>query len=155
MNKKQISILILGLLIVLAYATYVYNDKQTTKVEVPKRMSDVEIEAYIANPPGPNATQQEGWDFYNRVELVAVKADSLDITGCKPLPQVISIKKGTALTLKNNDTAIHTLAFNQQYSIAGHAQTETVTNLNLGDLTGVFPYSCDMKSNAGYILITE
>lgn len=157
MNKKQTSVLIVVLVVMLSSAVYTHHFKKDkgSIVEVPSRMSEVEVAAYIANPPGPNASQQEGWDFYNRIQSVAVQSNSLDITGCKPSPQVISVKKGATLNLKNDDTVIHTLAFNPRYSIAGFAQNQTVVNLNLGDLIGVFPYSCDMQSNAGYILVIE
>lgn len=96
-----------------------------------------ELISLFSNPP-TDQTQKENFNL--KIRAASVESNVLDITGCKPNPQIITVRLNKPFTVKNSDTVERRIT-HTQFSIAAPANTERSVTPNFSG-EGSFGYRC-------------
>ncbi|MEK7561232.1 MAG: hypothetical protein AAB539_04760 [Patescibacteria group bacterium] len=117
------------------------------------RMSRAELTALIdANPD--DGTLTEITAYTQKVADVAVRASTIDITGCVPSPTVARLALGERIMVKNNDATEHTLnlSIDRAYPIPANSADSFSFDI---DAEGVYSYACDGAFPAGIFYVVR
>lgn len=112
-------------------------------------------DAKILTFPAANATDQEKRAHSELVRSVAKVGTSVDITGCKASPLVLSASIGATITFVNNDPKEHSLSMNQttKYTVAPSTSTKIAPDFSQG--AGIYAYTCDGGKTAAGIFVVN
>ncbi len=113
----------------------------------------------IASIPGPGATTAQVESYVAKVATVAKAVTTVDISSCKPQPDVVTIKNNGTLTLTNSDKESHIISYpvNGLILDPGSSASGKITvpaggsaQLSLtGMIRGIYGFACDPATKKG------
>ncbi len=112
-------------------------------------------EQKVLNPPvkGSEADQKQ---FADLITKLAKDSTTLNISGCRPQPLVMRIKKGATFKLNNTDSQAHVLTVDKDhtYTVSPSASVDVVADFGRGP--GIYGFGCDKSGGpVGMLLVTE
>lgn len=93
--------------------------------------------------------------FQTPLSKTASQDPVINISGCKPVPDVLTIKNGAKVTFVNDDSAAHGLVFDARhyYGVLPHRRTSLI--FDFYPKPGVWSYICDGRASVGLINILK
>lgn len=135
------------------------NQTITSEVADQQDKANVSLNADAILPSPPAATSGALLDKYvQEVQQVAVEGDALEITNCAGKPSSIRMKKGSRLTIKNNDSKEITIMLNANNTYTVPAKSSQAFTITAG--IALYSYICSQKDritlrNAGSMEIVK
>lgn len=160
MSKNSSAVLtsvIIAIGVILGVAWFAYNKKADNNEKLPTNNTQNVSpspttppapqsfkQKLIASMPGQGASKQELDEFAKNVAGAAEESTTLDISGCKPTPEILHVKIGRSFKVTNGDSADHTISHpkNITIDVAGRGEKEVTLNTE-----GIFGYACDASAN--------
>lgn len=135
-----IFVVLLGIAGILGYM--IYQEQQATNPVVGQQ-EDVKEVGGVFDIPGPNATEEEKQAHFQLVQSMVQIGDAIDITGCNALPNVLEVKGGNSVSVKNQDDIEHVIALNPDdiYTVPANSTTDIEFDFSQG--FGLYAYGCD------------
>lgn len=143
LTKANLAILLLALIVV---ALFVYNTKKS-RTTSPLNISQ--------NSRGDHDEKS----FFQRLNTLAVETDSLVISECKPTPEVMKVRFGQTITIRNNDDVPHKLMHKLEHSdyaiVTVPANSAVQTKPEFNNALGAYSYSCDDHQDVGIFQVVQ
>lgn len=110
-----------------------------------------------------SAMEAELLDFTNdspqraeKISNAAQDAEFLDVSGCKPKPLVLKVADKGTFTAKNQDSAAHTINFDEAHTYTIPASGSLEITGDFGKGPGNYGYLCDAGTNiVGILLLVQ
>ncbi|GEM_PF-5525644 len=125
----------------------------TSNVSSPSTGKMARAEKIAFAPPKKDASQAEKDAWLAAITYLNTRSDKLTITNCDSIaPKVVSTTVKATVSLVNDDRAPHTITFlnNKPIKIDPHSSQPFLVTYSA---TGVYRYSCDDKTIAGYFYV--
>lgn len=111
---------------------------------------------FVLNFPGPNSSDEETRKFAEDVQANAKETGELNISQCKPNPQVLKVKLGSEFKIKNSDLSEHKIyiAGKEKFSASPNSTVTAKAAFDKG--SGTYGYGCDSDNTlAGAFFVVE
>ncbi len=99
--------------------------------------------------------QEERIATFKSFEEKALSTNIIDISACKPYPEVAEFKLRSSVTFLNKDSFEHKIWFTPSQNFVVPAKNKIVVNFNFFTTPGLRKYNCDDMKAAGAIIITR
>lgn len=99
-------------------------------------------------------TPTQGAEYVQMISAKSISTNEINITGCKPSPDIANIKLGATLKITNNDPVPHHISFDPQNLFVVEAKSTLNKKMDLWKLPGVRHYNCDNNTKVGTIYAT-
>ncbi|HYE22297.1 MAG TPA: hypothetical protein VD998_01765 [Verrucomicrobiae bacterium] len=126
------------------------NSDQTDNLDP----STISFEDLLAQDPGPQGTPEEINEFASKVAAVAKQADVLNVTNCKPNPQVMSVRQGQEFRIKNDGTGEHKIYHTQGINLTIPPKSNN-TYKPVFKSPGMYGYLCDEKMAGMFYVVAD
>ena len=135
------------------------QDKDFCKSFFPLTGEDVGTLALIKNWP-KQASAEEQKAYNAPIRILAMDAEYLDITNCKPDSLIFQVRYGESFSIQNRDSVVHEIRHFYWTKDPIAVAAENVQDIRVADLVdgpgGIYAYGCDRTGEAsGVLVITQ
>ena len=142
----------LGIILILIVAVLVAGAVGSSILKQAKdSVENAESPQSLPQPPGENASDEEGAAFFDAVAAMAVATETIEIdSSCELSPMVIKVEPGASLVLRNNDSLEHlvTTFVDQELRIPG----QDSGSVEAPSQEAIYGVTCD-GAGVGFILV--
>lgn len=144
MAKISIFIGIIILATALVFVALRLSQKQS---QTPESLNSNQPENIQTSPESTQSSKS------NRSLQTPKPVESLDITGCNPIPKQLKLKIGQDFQVKNNDKVAHTIIIDASHKFVIPAESTTTLSSTFGasGIIGTIGYRCDNASSEAFV----
>ena len=120
--------------------------------QLTSKISDADFKALITTSQDPKLDLKQ---FAQTVTNDGIAASTLDVTDCKPVPNILQVRAGGKVTLKNGNNVPHTLSYGAKpgEKTLGEVGAQTTAQLTSFPAPGIYGYYCDNNGPAGFLQV--
>lgn len=163
MRKKHLYLLLIIAIVVSGTLSYIfYNNIQTNRTRLRSQQSkntSQNVSPTIPRPTSPFGIPRRGSDqkvvtsFWEEIQSKATKTTTINVTDCKPNPQITLLTLAKTFTITNSDEIpkIITVLDNRSYVVPAKGKVEMIADFEKGP--GMFEYRCNNSPKPVGVLV--